>query len=143
MANLLTAGEEKPVESALQKMILLREFMRRKTVDGMIDLELLEENGVTEYMMDDMYRIIALANYEDRFVIPTNHREYAGKTPFDNEIAAANKGSCGFSFGNGCQGGVEDSLKLNIFDNKIRSNTMSGHVKGQGSNVLSKLEEGE
>ena len=143
LANLLTAGEEKPVIEALKTMTLLREFMRKKTVDGYTDLEMLEEHGVNEYMMEDMYRYIALANYEDRFVIPTNHREYAGKTPFDNEIASANKGACGFSFGNGCQGGAGDSLKLNIFDTSKRHNTMSGHVPGQGDNVLDKLEEGE
>jgi nitrate reductase beta subunit len=40
-----------------------------------------------------MYRIMAIANYEDRFVIPTTHREYA-------EDAFDLKGSCGFSFGN-------------------------------------------
>ena len=27
-----------------------------------------------------MYRTMAIANYEDRFVIPTSHREYAGAT---------------------------------------------------------------
>jgi nitrate reductase beta subunit len=41
---------------------------------------------------------MAIANYEDRFVIPTSHREYAENT-FDM------KGSCGFTFGNGCSDG--------------------------------------
>jgi nitrate reductase beta subunit len=140
LANMLTAGDVNPVEKALQVMILLREFMRRKTVDGVTDLELLEEHGVTEAMMDDMYRIIALANYEDRFVIPTNHREYSGETPFDNEMAFENRGSCGFSFGNGCQGGQGDGIKLNIFDTSKTKNTMSGKVRGQGTNVLGKGE---
>ena len=136
LANMLTAGEELPVKNAIETMILLREFMRKKTVDGITDLEMLKQHGVTEHMMDDMYRIIAIANYEDRFVIPTNHTEYAGKTAFDNEIATANKGSCGFSFGNGCQGGAGESIKLNIFDTSKTSNTMSGNVRGQGSNEL-------
>jgi nitrate reductase beta subunit len=59
-----------------------------------------------EVMLTDMYRIMALANYEDRFVIPTNHREYSGDTSFDNEIAFNTRSSCGFSFGNGCSGDV-------------------------------------
>jgi hypothetical protein len=42
-----------------------------------------------------MYRVMAIANYEDRFVIPTTHREYA-------ENAFNVRGGCGFSFGNGC-----------------------------------------
>jgi nitrate reductase beta subunit len=51
-----------------------------------------------------MYQIMAIANYEDRFVIPTNHREYAENT-FNV------RGGCGFSFGNGCsEGTTETSL---------------------------------
>lgn len=30
-------------------------------------------------MLDDMYHIMAIANYEDKYVISSNHREYAGK----------------------------------------------------------------
>ena len=48
--------------------------------------------------IDAMYRLLAIANYEDRFVIPTTHREYA-------ENAFDLKSSCGFSFGEGCSGG--------------------------------------
>jgi nitrate reductase beta subunit len=42
-----------------------------------------------------MYRYMAIANYEDRFVIPTTHREYA-------EDAHDLRGGCGFSFDSGC-----------------------------------------
>jgi nitrate reductase beta subunit len=48
-----------------------------------------------------MYRLMAIANYEDRFVIPSSHREYA-------ENAFDMRGGCGFSFGNGCSDGVSD-----------------------------------
>ena len=48
--------------------------------------------------IEDMYQIMAIANYEDRFVIPTAHREL-GEDAYDL------RGSCGFSFGNGCSGG--------------------------------------
>ena len=51
-----------------------------------------------------MNRVMAIANYEDRFVIPTTHREYA-------ENAFDVRGGCGFSFGNGCSDGeTETSL---------------------------------
>ena len=52
--------------------------------------------------VEDMYRYLAIANYEDRFVIPTTHREYA-------ENAFDMKGSCGFSFGNGCSDGDSET----------------------------------
>ncbi|MBS0560291.1 MAG: nitrate reductase subunit beta, partial [Proteobacteria bacterium] len=42
-----------------------------------------------------MYRLMAIANYEDRFVIPTVHRE-TGEDAYDL------RGGCGFSFGEGC-----------------------------------------
>src|SRR3546814_16752606 len=53
---------------------------------------------LTREQVEDMVRYLAIANYEDRFVIPTTHREYA-------ENAFDLKGGCGFSFGNGCSGG--------------------------------------
>ncbi len=45
---------------------------------------------------------MAIANYEDRFVIPTTHRE-RGEDTYDL------RGSCGFSFGNGCSGGTSET----------------------------------
>lgn len=54
-----------------------------------------------------MYRYMAIANYEDRFVIPTSHKEYA-------EDAFDMRSSCGFSDGQGCGGGGCSSKK-NLF----------------------------
>jgi len=45
-----------------------------------------------------MYKIMAIANYEDRFAIPTAHRE-------QNEAGADIRGGCGFTDGNGCSTG--------------------------------------
>ena len=55
-----------------------------------------------------MYQIMALANYEDRFVIPTSHKAYAAD-------AYDMKNSCGFTFGNGCSSGSSES---NLFGAK-------------------------
>ncbi len=123
LANMLTAGKEEPVVTALERMLAMRAYMRARSVDGENATALLERVGLDEHAVDDMYRIMALANYEDRFVIPTNHREYAGKTPFDNELAFDHRSSCGFSFGNGCSGG---STKTNLFGGRTHRNTMSG-----------------
>jgi nitrate reductase beta subunit len=125
LANLLTAGKEEPVVNALEKMIAMREYMREKNVEGFDNPELLKQVGLDEATLTDMYRIMALANYEDRFVIPTNHREYSGATPFDNEIGFDTRSSCGFSFGNGCSGDVG---KTSLFGTKTHKNTMSGKV---------------
>ena len=55
--------------------------------------------------IEAMYQMMAIANYEDRFVIPTAHREIGGDAYVD-------RGSCGFTFGNGCSGG---STEANLF----------------------------
>lgn len=127
LANMLTGGKEEPVTHALERMLAMREYMRGKTVEGVTDLSILEAVGLDENTLDDMYRIMALANYEDRYVIPTNHREYAGETPFDNDIAFEQRSSCGFSFGNGCGDGGES--RTNLFGTSTHKNTMSGKVR--------------
>ena len=106
LANLLTAGAEAPVVLALQRLMAMRIHMRSKTVDGKSNTDVLSRVMLTEAQVQEMYRIMALADYEDRFVIPTSHREYAEKT-FDL------KSACGFTFGNGCSPG--DSGKANLF----------------------------
>ncbi|MBM3383532.1 MAG: nitrate reductase subunit beta [Betaproteobacteria bacterium] len=99
LANLLTAGEEYPIVRALERMMAMRIFMRGRHVDGAENRRVLEQVGLSPAQVEEMYRYMAIANYEDRYVIPTTHREYA-------ENAFDLKGSCGFSFGNGCSDGV-------------------------------------
>jgi len=102
LANLLTAGKEEPVAQALERLMAMRAYMRAKTVDGVIDEGVVERVGLTPGQVEEMYQIMAIANYEDRFVIPTTHRETA-------EDAYDIRGSCGFSFGNGCSGGTSEA----------------------------------
>jgi nitrate reductase beta subunit len=98
LANLLTAGSEAPVTLALERMLAMRAYMRAKTIDGVIDHPTAERVGLTARQIEEMFQIMSIANYEDRFVIPTTHRE-AGEDAFEL------RGECGFSFGNGCSGG--------------------------------------
>ncbi len=66
-----------------------------------------------------MYQVMAIANYEDRFVIPTTHREYA-------ENAFDIRGGCGFSFGNGCSDGSSEVACLAAQEAHAHSD--QGHV---------------
>ena len=50
--------------------------------------------GLSMAEVEEMYHVMAIANYEDRFVISTAHRGVR-QTP-------STSGGCGFSFGNGC-----------------------------------------
>ncbi|MGL4686838.1 MAG: nitrate reductase subunit beta [Commensalibacter sp.] len=108
LANLLTAGKEEPILKALETMISLRRYMRSRSVDKQTDLSTLKNTHLSAEQMDEMYQIMAIANYEDRFVIPSSHKEMV-------EDAFMEKGSCGFSFGNGCSEGVS---KASIFTRK-------------------------
>ena len=111
LANLLTAGKEEPVVLGLERMLAMRAYMRAKTVDGVIDEAIAKRVGLTSGAIEDMYQTMAIANYEDRFVIPTAHRE-------TNEDAYDLRGSCGFSFGNGCSGGTSET---NLFGTPKRA----------------------
>ena len=99
LSNMLTAGKDEPVIEGLERMLAMRAFMRARTVDKETRPEIAEKVGLTVAQVEEMYRYMAIANYEDRFVIPTSHRE-AGEDAFDL------RGSCGFSFGNGCSEGT-------------------------------------
>ena len=102
LANLLAAGDEKPVVRALERMLAMRAFMRERHVEQRENLSVLQQVGLSLAEVEEMYRYMAIANYEDRFVIPTAHREI-------NEDAYDLRGSCGFSFGNGCAGGATEA----------------------------------
>ena len=104
LANLLTAGKVEPIKAALERMIAMRRFKRGQTVHGETLEATLSGTGLTPARVEDLYHIMAIANYEDRFVIPSSHKELV-ENSFDD------KASCGFTFGNGCSGGSsEESL---------------------------------
>jgi nitrate reductase beta subunit len=110
LANLLTAGDIAPVKRALERMLAMRAFQRGRHVDGVENHAVLEQTGLTVAEVEEMYQVMAIANYEDRFVIPSSHREYA-------ENAFDLRGGCGFSFGNGCSEGQSDT---SLFGGKKR-----------------------
>ncbi|GAA0613124.1 MULTISPECIES: nitrate reductase subunit beta [Thalassospira] len=99
LANMLTAGDEEPVAHALERMLAMRAYMRSKTVDGVIDESVAKRVGLDGATIEDMYKIMALADYEDRFVIPTTHREQV-------EEAYDLRGGEGFTNCNGCSSGI-------------------------------------
>ena len=71
---MLTAGDT-PVVRALERMLAMRAYQREKNVDGRINHDVLKQVQITQAEVEEMYRVMAIANYEDRFVIPTTHRD--------------------------------------------------------------------
>jgi nitrate reductase beta subunit len=102
LANMLTAGDEKPVIQALERMLAMRAYMRDRHVEKRENAEVLRQVALSALQVEEMYRTMAIANYEDRFVVPTTHREYA-------EDAYDLRGGCGFSFGNASAGGTSET----------------------------------
>ena len=88
-----------------KKFSAMRATMRDRHVEKRENSAVLKQAGLSAAQIEDMYRTMAIANYEDRFVIPTAHREYA-------ENAYELRGSCGFSFGNGCSDGESGASRF-------------------------------
>lgn len=75
LANMLTAGDVEPVKGALQKMAMMRQYMRAISAGKDFDESRLDRVGMSANETKMMYRLLAIAKYEDRFVIPTSRRE--------------------------------------------------------------------
>ncbi|OON40335.1 nitrate reductase subunit beta [Izhakiella australiensis] len=108
LANLLTAGDEKPVKLALERLMAMRHYKRAQSVEGVTDTRALQQTGLSVAQAEEMYRYLAIANYEDRYVIPSSHRELARE-------AFPERNGCGFSFGDGCHG---SDTRFNLFNSR-------------------------
>jgi nitrate reductase beta subunit len=73
-ANLFTAGDVQPIRLALARLLAMREYMRRKTVDGSVS-QTDVPSDLTDLQYESMYRLLAIADYEDRFVIPSSPKQ--------------------------------------------------------------------
>ena len=89
LANLLTAGDEQPVRLALKRLSAIRSHMRARRVENRSGSGILEDVGLTTEDAEQIYRLLALARYEERFVLPTAAREQSG--------IYAEQGRCGFA----------------------------------------------
>ena len=98
LANLLTAGAEEPIIAAIKRLFAMRIYFRLRQLGDGDGAAVLAQAGMSRSQVEKMHRYLAIANYEDRFVIPTSHREQV-------EDAYSIKGACGFTFGNGCDFG--------------------------------------
>ncbi|MEN1969423.1 nitrate reductase subunit beta [Lentibacillus sp. N15] len=78
LASILAAGDTKVIRHVLLKLTAMRVYMRGKTVGG-IDAfrqsDLLREANTTPEEIEDMARLLGVAKYNERFVIPTGRRE--------------------------------------------------------------------
>lgn len=127
LANMLTGGKEAPIRLGLKRMMAMRHYMRSKMFEGQPDTGLLDEVGLTTDLIEDMYKIMAIANYEDRYVIPTGHRE-------ETLDAYGESGGCGFSFGNGCSS--HSNSAIDLFEHPQQSRGQAGSSKDNRVNTI-------
>ena len=78
LAELFTAGDTTIVDGVLRKLAAMRSYMRDITLGRETRPEIPAAVGMTEEQVYEMYRLLAIAKYDDRYVIPTAHSEQAG-----------------------------------------------------------------
>ncbi|MBA9005241.1 nitrate reductase subunit beta [Thermomonospora cellulosilytica] len=77
LAELFTAGDPAPVDAVLRRLAAMRSYMRDINLGREPDEGIPAKVGMTGERMYDMYRLLALAKYEERYVIPPAHAEQA------------------------------------------------------------------
>ena len=77
LANLFTAGDVAPVDEVLRKLAAMRSFMRDINLGGDPDESIARAVGMDGESMYEMFRLLAIAKYDERYVIPTAHVEQA------------------------------------------------------------------
>jgi nitrate reductase beta subunit len=77
LAELFTAGDTSVVTGVLQKLAAMRAYMRGVTLGAGGDAEVAHAAGMTPEAIEQMYRLLAIAKYDERYVVPAAHREQA------------------------------------------------------------------
>ncbi|WP_027417350.1 nitrate reductase subunit beta [Aneurinibacillus terranovensis] len=82
LASILSAGDTGVIRRVLLKLTAMRVHMRSKTVGDLESSRLLAEAGITMDQVEEMARLLAVAKYNERFVIPTGRREMDEYLPY-------------------------------------------------------------
>jgi len=77
LANLFTAGDVAPVRRVLDKLAAMRSYMRDLNLGREPQEEIAASVGMTGQEVREMFRLLAIAKYDERYVIPTAHVEQA------------------------------------------------------------------
>ena len=77
LAELFTAGDTGPVDAVLRRLAAMRSYLRDINLGRDPDESIPARVGMTGEQLYDMYRLLAIAKYEERYVIPPAHAEQA------------------------------------------------------------------
>jgi nitrate reductase / nitrite oxidoreductase, beta subunit len=92
LANLLSAGDEEVIRRVLKRLAAMRGYMREKNLAGENYASIAASVGMEPQAIEAMYRLLAIAKYEERYVIPLAHKELA------TDELYAQRGSRGLDF---------------------------------------------
>lgn len=95
LANLLAAGDTGAVSTVLKKLLTVRSSMREISQGRTPAPEPLAALGLDAQTILDIYRLLAVAKYSDRHVIPPSHKERLGN-PYRGQ------GTAGLDFAAAC-----------------------------------------
>jgi nitrate reductase beta subunit len=73
LAELFTAGDTAVVDGVLKKLAAMRAYMRDVNLGRDTRPEIPAAVGMTEEQLYSMYRLLAIAKYDDRYVIPSGY----------------------------------------------------------------------
>jgi nitrate reductase beta subunit len=118
LANMFTAGDEKPILSSITKLLAMRTHQRDKTTKEGNGKNALSAAGLSPEQADEMYRYLGIANYEDRFVIPSSHEEIRNEDPYGFQ------GVNGFTGGNSSSHGSKGGRGFSLFPAPRRSSAI-------------------
>jgi nitrate reductase beta subunit len=108
LANLLSAGDTEAIRRVLRRLAAMRGHMRKREVLGEHDALMPDAVGMSVEDVEDLYRLLAIGKYEDRYVIPQAHTELASHL-------MEQQGACGLDFegGPGNCGMIADPAQAN------------------------------
>ncbi|MGJ7440365.1 nitrate reductase subunit beta [Aquipuribacter sp. MA13-6] len=129
LAELFTAGDPEPVTAVLKRLGAMRSYMRDINMGRDPDASIPASVGMTEEEMYDMFRLLALAKYDERYVIPPAHAEQAhGLEELATECSLDVDGGPGMTgsgpFGEG-SGGQASVAQESFHALKVRQTTES------------------
>lgn len=77
LAELFTAGDSSIIDGVLRRLAAMRAYMRGISLGTGADEAIAESVGMDGRTMQEMYRLMAIAKYAERYVIPKAHVEQA------------------------------------------------------------------
>jgi len=85
LASLFTAGKVEPIRQVLRKLAAVRGMMRSHQLGQPADVQLAGAARAAPGELEDLFRLLAIAKYDERYVIPPAHAEDAGRLQAQHE----------------------------------------------------------